>query len=263
MASVTICSQPSFPCPVDHCLKLFWTRNHLDRHIKTPHNLTQRKMLSCKHCDRQFKHKFNLKIHEAVHTGDKPLACEQCGAAFVMRNRLKQHMKTHKIYRCDLESCTFTCDKWTLLRKHISERHKKKCPSCSRKFSSDECLERHVLTHELVLKCSHCDLSYSNKSNLTSHVRSVHEKITYKCTFEGCNKELQHRKSLRNHLNFHKKSGQQVKKLPRKIISVRNVLVAELVTGVKVDEEKRTEMLIQDKMFRTEFPEFQQGVRIL
>lgn len=125
-----------------------------------------------------------------------------------------------------------------------------------------ESLEKHISSHALVLKCPHCDLMYSNKSNLKTHVRSVHEKIVYKCTFEGCSKELQHHKSLRNHLKTHKKSDGVVTKPPKKLITKRHVIMAELVTGVSVDDHEKMSLLEEDKLFRSQFTEFQEEVRI-
>lgn len=244
-------------------MKVFWAQKDLERHVKTPHEKKSNRVLACTFCGKEFKHRFDLKIHEAVHTGDKPLSCGNCGKTFALKARLKSHMKTHKIYPCSFEACSYTCDKWTSLRKHVSDCHKTKCPSCCRKFTSQESLAKHISSHSLLLKCPHCDLSYSNKSNLKTHVRTAHEKIVYQCTFDGCGKELQHRKSLRDHLKTHNKSDQQVvKKPPRKLITKRHVIMAELVTGVSVDEKEKMSLLEEDKLFRSQFNEFQEGVRI-
>lgn len=230
--------------------------------MKTPHTQRSNKVFECMYCTKFFKHKFDLKVHEAVHTGEKPLLCERCGAKFAIKNRLRQHMKTHKTYSCSLDGCAFTCDKWSLMRKHVSDYHKKKCPSCCKMFVSDESLRKHIATHSLVLKCSHCELSYSNKSNLRTHIRAVHEKITYKCPFEGCHKELHHRKSLRQHVKSHKQTDHTVRKRSEANMTIRSTLMVELITGEAVEEDDKRQLLEQDKAFRIEFKNFQSNVRI-
>lgn len=255
--------------------------------MKTPHGSPSKRVLSCQHCAKEFKHKFDLRIHEAVHTGEKPLICDSCGAGFALKARLRHHLKSHKTYKCSLDGCSFTCDKWTQLRKHVSEHHKKKCPSCTKKFTNIESLEKHIAAHSSLLKCPSCDLTYSKKSNLVTHVRSVHERVTYKCSFEGCNSELLHRKSLRNHMKNHLKnnekkhlknneksgaiiaessnhteSGAIIAKPSKKLVTKRNVVMAELVTGETAGDQERQEILHQDKKFRSEFTEFQNEVRI-
>jgi uncharacterized Zn-finger protein len=232
----------------------------LERHHRRTHGpnacesprFKVKKIYSCSFCQKECKSKFELKVHEAVHTGDKPLQCNICQASFALPSRLKQHSKTHKSYPCTHETCDFVAAKWTLLRKHLID-HKRRCKFCCKTFSSETALTNHESKHSQEFKCTQCQSSYSRKANLKTHIRTVHDKVLFKCSFNGCEQEFAHRKSLRSHFKVHdlsKELTSDVKDRPK--IWRKSVAYAEVVSGFEAPDCVRIEILEEDKNFRRE-----------
>lgn len=59
-------------------------------------------VFSLQECSKEFKSEYSLKLHQLIHTGEKPFDCPLCKTAFNRRDKLKRHMLIHepKKYQC-------------------------------------------------------------------------------------------------------------------------------------------------------------------
>ncbi|PRD24304.1 UNVERIFIED_CONTAM: zinc finger protein [Trichonephila clavipes] len=68
-------------------LETFVQDNHLN--VQEKHA----RVFSCHICHRQFNRKFNLKVHQRTHTGERPFTCELCSIHFITRSNWKVHCR--------------------------------------------------------------------------------------------------------------------------------------------------------------------------
>ncbi|XP_068570936.1 zinc finger protein 329-like isoform X2 [Cebidichthys violaceus] len=108
----------------------------------------------CALCQRLSKNKYLLIEHFRTHTGEKPLKCDRCPAAFRSRGQLSMHKK-----RCP---SPFT----------VSQ-----CPKCERKFSSQTKYIKHVSNchRDLPNFCKICGKGFFTKGRLRNHMVRFHK----------------------------------------------------------------------------------------
>ncbi|XP_029292544.1 telomere zinc finger-associated protein isoform X2 [Cottoperca gobio] len=109
--------------------------------------------VQCPICNKSFKSKYYLKVHNRRHTGERPFGCLKCGKRYFR----KENLSLHEIRDC-AKVQTYSC------------------ATCSSTFQGKEELRLHVVSHtgNMPHKCSSCPDQFMHKKNLTIHMMKVH-----------------------------------------------------------------------------------------
>ena len=137
-------------------LRLAYHKRH-QCHPRPPEGTHDRK---CSYCGRGFATITLLKIHERIHTAERPFKCPNCEAGF----RTRLYLELHSVVQ-DQER-----DSNDLLSK---------CDHCDESFKRPVLLKLHMRRVHLTrkpFKCTHCDAAFLSAANLGKH-RRTHQKL--------------------------------------------------------------------------------------
>ncbi|KAM3958626.1 uncharacterized protein ACR2FA_007270 [Aphomia sociella] len=140
-----------FDVVCEHCGKKFITRRLLLMHCRAKHGYE--KTDKCSYCDYKASNAEQVKIHERLHTGEKPYVCKECSAGFHRKSSYLQHIAIHlpdKNVQCD--QCPARFKSVTLMRIH-KNRHR--APQYS-------------------FRCRVCDNSFARRRNVARHLQRIH-----------------------------------------------------------------------------------------
>ncbi|MBN3308868.1 ZMYM4 protein, partial [Amia calva] len=94
-------SSPSSPPPLwygkrhhpsSQCGKRFTQAQNIKVHQRIH---TGERPYCCTQCGKRFTQAQNLKVHQRIHTGERPYCCTQCGKRFTLAQNLKVHQRIH------------------------------------------------------------------------------------------------------------------------------------------------------------------------
>jgi uncharacterized Zn-finger protein len=179
----------NYACPHPDCLKMFFTKLHLGRHIKSHDVIRDTNDLICTICEKTFTKSSLLKVHQRIHTGQRPYTCESPGCQWSFRtsSKLRRHERSHKNER----------------------RHP--CSLCTKAYLRPEHLKDHFdvvhLDQRLICPYEKCESRFTQRPSLLAHVKKHQddpqalEQQRYRCVLEKCNKKFQSRRCLTQHVN--------------------------------------------------------------
>ena len=118
----------------------------------------------CQFCDKAFSRQDNLKIHESLHTGEKPFKCLVCNKSFGNKWHLKRHQPIHsgqKPHKCQWCRSSFSIIEY--LRKHERRHHAGQDKSEQNEMSAASGNENDMANNEK------CIVEDNEQFNVTTH----------------------------------------------------------------------------------------------
>ncbi|XP_059141027.1 zinc finger protein 260-like [Physella acuta] len=169
----------------------------LKNNLKENKPLCLRPDLICPICNKKFTSNSKFKIHQVVHSEERPFACSVCDKKFKYKNSLEYHERIHsdQLFPCSTCGKRFTRESGLKRHQivHVDFRHYA-CDICNKKLQSLDGLRKHVQIH---LKLTPEEGGLPSKN--TTKVKP--ENLTCRI----CHKMQNSLKSLRNHESLHTK----------------------------------------------------------
>lgn len=223
-----------FECPLCQHQQEKWRLVRL--HLWKAHQIDT-DLLTCDQCDYKIDTASRLKIHQEIHSKEKPYTCDTCGKRF----RQLAQMRNHQMLHTDNKNS----DKW------YSEQE---CNICHRKFVSKKCLQVHIQVvhgNHKPFTCTMCEYTTARKAQLELHMRTHTQEKPFKC--DVCSYASTDHNSLRRHKMRH--TGQKPYKCPHcpysciqaicfkthmknKHFGAQGIFCCELCTYKSVNEKK-------------------------
>jgi uncharacterized C2H2 Zn-finger protein len=81
----------------------------------------------CSYCGEAFKSTFYIKVHERIHTGEKPFKCNHCGKCFSHSSSYDYHTTISK--KCFIDEPKMPA--WVTTQQELMSKQQDKLCSCS------------------------------------------------------------------------------------------------------------------------------------
>ncbi|XP_064611370.1 zinc finger protein 227-like [Liolophura sinensis] len=159
---------------IEGVLPFRWNRTGNGRNIRAHSH-------RCETCDKTFPNASALRLHDRVHTGERPYLCNECGKAFKQRTAFQNHLRTHTgemPFKCTMCDAAFRqlVELHRHQRRHTGEKPQL-CTICGKRFAERGYLKSHMRLHtgEKPFSCTLCGKSFSQRTSLKCHMKSHHK----------------------------------------------------------------------------------------
>ncbi|XP_070497890.1 zinc finger protein 43-like [Chironomus tepperi] len=205
------CHRALVECQICHKMLKYLAMNS---HLRNFHATD--KKFQCKICDKRFKSKKYLWMHEKTH--NKQFKCEICNKMFSFNSHLDDHKKKYHnnpgSFECEICGRKFNQKYHLQGHQKIHQKNRPKSFQCQRcDYATDNMFrfKNHQKSHERQdkkfaamknpLKCEKCPKFCKDKNALNMHMRHVHPKELFQCDL--CAKFLKEKSTLIHHINTH------------------------------------------------------------
>ena len=216
------------------CTGNFKTKETLAVHTKLKHADEGSPIYKCKTCEKCYRDEPSLKRHVQINNHQLPTSSsklikpgyQKCTVCEKEVGRLTFHMEKyhateHQTFPCN--KCEQKFDRKDVLYKHVEKLHSNininlpaaiqelrvneeewKCKMCGQSFYSELEIEKHLqkrnCSKDDAIKhyCQFCEKSYTEKHNLTKHIKNKHT-VNENVTCSKCGKTFQQKSSLTRH----------------------------------------------------------------
>ncbi|XP_053691150.1 zinc finger protein 490-like [Sabethes cyaneus] len=135
------------------CNKRFGSKKTLRQHCRIHQDRNLRRF-RCQYCSKAFNYSHHLKIHETIHTMEKPFSCSSCDKRFACKDRLRNHEVQHTDlfkYHCSVTACLSSFRSKKSLKMHTILKHDAVvgkfdpilCSKCNKKLYSQSAASVH------------------------------------------------------------------------------------------------------------------------
>nr|XP_054760214.1 zinc finger protein 271-like isoform X3 [Lytechinus pictus] len=209
-SSEVVSEANSFLCSV--CKMVFNEKDGLCKHLKFIRRVE--KPHECTICSRNFKFRCELKRHLRDHKGEMRHAFSsgdkriwdmyKLNDLMAVRTTGKKHSTREKQFQCSFCSKTFTGN--SSLNRHVKSHMEGKpfqCMDCSMRFPDASALAKHSTMHsgEKPFECSICSKRYANKYHFADHVKLHTGERPYACPM--CERRFIRKADMKRHVTIH------------------------------------------------------------
>merc|ERR1719309_435277 len=135
---------------------------------------------TCLECGKGFTQPTHLKVHQRTHDGSRPYMCSVCGKTFAIASNMRKHLAIH--------------DRENIDDPHeVAEGHEIPNASESSTYSVPDFVP--MTNHP----CRHCQVTFSTKRDLLTHLAGHAEINPFHCLVPGCDARFPSQKKLAIH----------------------------------------------------------------
>lgn len=233
------------PYECSECHKKYRTNYDLNVHMSVHSGV---KNFGCSVCGKRFSSMKYLTHHYVVHTNVKSYQCTFCSESFSRTSTRNRHIKSvhsdERNYNCPhcQKSFKLMNDVTTHVKKvHVplEQRKRFKCRECDKSFCNSTELREHELFHssggQKCFSCGICNMGYTSKASLISHVKRKHKEDGTMFNWSYCSlcqKGFHSPSLLQEHMNEHCEESPLKGEICLHFLNVRHCIILFTIAHV-------------------------------